>query len=72
MSTKTKKEVSNNSVPSEDKKIDEISTELESVKTQYNESVRLRNYHDEMAKRCLGAIEVLQKLIGEEPELING
>jgi len=71
MSTKTKKEVSDNNVASKDVKIDEVSTELESVTTQYNESVRLRNYHDEMAKRCLGAMEVLQKLIGEESELVN-
>ena len=71
MSTKTKKEVSSNNVVSEDAKLEEITTELESVTKQYEESVRLRNYHDEMAKRCLGAMEVLQKLIGEEPKLEN-
>ena len=71
MSTKTKKEVSSNNVVSEDAKLEEITTELETVTKQYEESVRLRNYHDEMAKRCLGAMEVLQKLIGEESELVN-
>jgi len=47
-------------------KTEEMKTELESVTKQYNESIRLRNYHDEMAKRCLGAMEVLQKYVGEE------
>lgn len=64
MSTKVKEKKHTNNV--EIDKTEEMKTELESVTAQYNESIRLRNYHDEMAKRCLGAMEVLQKFVGEE------
>ena len=64
MSTKVKEKKHTNNV--EIDKTEEMKTELESVTKQYNESIRLRNYHDEMAKRCLGAMEVLQKFVGEE------
>ena len=64
MSTKVKEKKHTNNKPVD--KTEEMKTELESVTTQYNESIRLRNYHDEMAKRCLGAMEVLQKFVGEE------
>ena len=64
MSTKIKEKKHTNNVAVD--KTEEMKTELESVTKQYNESIRLRNYHDEMAKRCLGAMEVLQKFVGEE------
>ena len=68
MSTKVKeKKHTNNTVVDN---TEEMKAELESVTNQYNESIRLRNYHDEMAKRCLGAMEVLQKFVGEEDAAI--
>ena len=65
MSTKLKEEPKHTNNVAVDK-TEEMKTELESVTKQYNESVRLRDYHDEMSKRCLGAMEVLQKYVGEE------
>ena len=50
--------------PQEVKK-EELKIELKSIVKQFNEAVELRAKNDELAKRCLGAIEVLQKLIGE-------
>ena len=53
--------------PQEIKK-EELKVELEAIVKQFNEAVTERNKNDELAKRCLGGIEVLQKLIGEESE----
>ena len=68
MSTKIKEKIKEkkhtNNTPVD--KTEEMKAELESVTKQYNESVRLRDYHDEMSKRCLGAMEVLRKYVGEE------
>ena len=36
------------------------------IVSQYNKAIQDRSTADELAKRCLGAIEVLQGLIGEE------
>jgi hypothetical protein len=47
-------------------KKEDLKPELESVVTQYNKAIQDRAAADELAKRCLGAIEVLQGLIGEE------
>ena len=51
--------------PQEVKK-EELKKELETIVEQFNKAVQEKNKNDELAKRCLGAIEVLQKLIGEE------
>ena len=69
MSTKIKEKKHTNNTAVDN--TEEMKVELESVTKQYNESVRLRNYHDEMAKRCLGAMEVLQKFVGEEDAKIQ-
>ena len=61
---KEKKHTNNTTVD----KTEEMKTELESITKQYGEHVKGREYHDEMAKRCLGATEVLQKFIGEEED----
>ena len=61
---KEKKHTNNTTVD----KTEEMKTELKSIKNQYGEHVKARDYHDEMAKRCLGATEVLQKFIGEEED----
>ena len=47
-------------------KKEDLKPELESVVSQYNKAIQDRAAADELAKRCLGAIEVLQGLIGEE------
>ena len=51
--------------------IDEMKEKLTKVTTQYEESVKQANYHSEIAKRCLGAIEVLQNLLGVEEEKVE-
>ena len=51
--------------PQEIKK-EELKVKLEAIVKQFNEAIAERNKNDELAKRCLGGIEVLQKLIGEE------
>ena len=53
--------------PQEIKK-EELKVKLEAIVKQFNEAIAERNKNDELAKRCLGGIEVLQKLIGEESE----
>jgi|10_taG_2_1085330.scaffolds.fasta_scaffold51952_3 hypothetical protein len=52
-------------------KKEELKQELESIVKQFNEAAEARAKNDEIAKRCLGAIEVLQKLIGEENEEVE-
>ena len=47
-------------------KKEDLKTQLEEIVEKHNEAVRVRNLNDELVKRCLGAIEVLQSLIGEE------
>ena len=58
MSTKTKEltktEVSDNGEAKEPT----LQEELESIVNQYNDAIQKRNQFDELAKRCLGAIEV--------------
>ena len=56
--------------PQEIKK-EELKVKLEAIVKQFNEAVTERNKNDELAKRCLGGIEVLQKLIGEESEEVK-
>ena len=57
--------MNNKQNPQEVKK-EELKVELKAIVNQFNEAVELRAKNDEIAKRCLGGIEVLQKLIGEE------
>ena len=56
--------------PQEIKK-EELKVKLEAIVKQFNEAIAERNKNDELAKRCLGGIEVLQKLIGEESEEVK-
>jgi len=46
--------------------MDDMNKELKSLVDQYNQSIGERDRADEMSKRCLGAIETIQKLIGKE------
>ena len=47
---------------------DDLKSQLKEVTEKHNEAVQQRALNDEMAKRCLGAIEILQNLIPEEEE----
>ena len=47
---------------------DDLKLQLKEVTEKHNEAVQQRALSDEMAKRCLGAIEILQSLIQEEEE----
>ena len=58
MSTKKQKEI----------KVDDLKEQLNSITEKYNEAIRLRDTNDELSKRCLGAMEILQNLTQEEEE----
>ena len=63
------KEVKNTETKQEIKfKIEDLNKELKSLVDQYNQSIGERDRAGEMSKRCLGAIETIQKLIGKEEE----
>tara|TARA_R100000808_G_C2058891_1_gene91194 strand:- start:402 stop:614 length:213 start_codon:yes stop_codon:yes gene_type:complete len=49
-------------------KIDDLKEQLNNIAEKYNEAIRLRDTNDELAKRCLGAMEILQSLTQEEEE----
>ena len=40
--------------------------ELESIKLQYQDSIEKQQQYANIAQRCLGAIEILERLIGDE------
>jgi len=40
--------------------------ELESIKLQYQDSIEKQTQYANIAQRCLGAIEILERLIGDE------
>ena len=44
----------------------DLKEQLNSIVEKYNEAIRLRDTNDELAKRCLGAMEILQNLTQEE------
>ena len=48
------------------KEKDKVQEELESLVSQYNDSVKQKQHFHDMAQKCLGAIEVLQKINSEE------
>ena len=58
MSTKKQKEI----------KVDDLKEQLNKIVEKYNEAIRLRDTNDELAKRCLGAMGILQSLTQEEKE----
>ena len=68
MTTKTKEltktEVSDNGEAKEPT----LQEELESIVNQANGALQERNKQDDLYKRCLGAIEVLEKMIKREED----
>ena len=43
--------------------------ELESIKKQYEEAVKQQQQYANLAQRCLGAIEILERMIGNEEKV---
>ena len=60
----TKTEVSDNGEAKEPT----LQEELESIVNQANGALQERNKQDDLYKRCLGAIEVLEKMIKREED----
>ena len=60
----TKVEVSDNGETKEPT----LKEELQSIVNQANEAIAERNKQDDLYKRCLGAIEVLEKLVKREED----
>ena len=60
----TKVEVSDNGEAKEPT----LKEELQSIVNQANEAIAERNKQDDLYKRCLGAIEVLEKLVKREED----
>ena len=60
----TKVEVSDNGETKEPT----LKEELQSIVNQANEALTERNKQDDLYKRCLGAIEVLEKLVKREED----
>ena len=60
----TKVEVSDNGEAKEPT----LKEELQSIVNQANEALAERNRQDDLYKRCLGAIEVLEKLVKREED----
>ena len=42
--------------------------ELESIVAQYNDAIKQRDQFSNLATRCLGAIEVLEKIVKKEED----
>jgi len=40
--------------------------ELESIKKQYEEAIKQQQQYANLAQRCLGAIEILERIVGNE------
>ena len=40
--------------------------ELESIRKQYDEAVNQQTAYANLAQRCLGAIEILERIVGNE------
>ena len=45
--------------------------ELESIRKQYEEAVKQQQQYANLAQRCLGAIEILERMTKNEEEVSN-
>tara|TARA_R100001082_G_scaffold90182_1_gene56646 strand:- start:683 stop:880 length:198 start_codon:yes stop_codon:yes gene_type:complete len=50
-------------------KQEDLKEQLKQITDKHNEAIQQRAINDELAKRCLGAMEVLQGLIEEEDQV---
>jgi len=45
--------------------------ELESIRKQYEEALKQQQQYANLAQRCLGAIEILERMVKNEEEISN-
>ena len=45
--------------------------ELESIRKQYEDAVKQQQQYANLAQRCLGAIEILERMVKVEEEISN-
>ena len=66
------KEITNKKV-SENGQIEKATPEmeLESIKKQYEDALKQQQQYANLAQRCLGAIEILERMVGNEKEVSN-
>ena len=64
------KEITNKKV-SENGQIEKATPEmeLESIKKQYEDSLKQQQQYANLAQRCLGAIEILERMVGNEEKV---
>ena len=43
--------------------------ELESIRKQYEEAIKQQQQYANLAQRCLGAIEILERMVGNEEKV---
>ena len=43
--------------------------ELESIKKQYEDALKQQQQYANLAQRCLGAIEILERMVGNEEKV---
>ena len=68
MATKTKELTDTKVSDNGEAKEPTLQEELESIVNQANGALQERNKQDDLYKRCLGAIEVLEKMIKREED----
>ena len=68
MATKTKELTDTKVSDNGEAKEPTLQEELESIVNQANGALQERNKQDDLYKRCLGAIEVLEKLVKREED----
>ena len=65
----TKTKVSDNGELEQESQLEKINTRIEATTAQYNDAMQKVNQFTDLAKRCLGAIEMLNSLKEElEPK----
>ncbi len=64
------KEITNKKV-SENGQIEKATPEmeLESIKKQYEDALKQQQQYANLAQRCLGAIEILERMVGNEEKV---
>ena len=45
--------------------------ELESIKKQYEEAIKQQQQYANLAQRCLGAMEILERMVKNEEKVSN-
>ena len=65
----TETKVNDNGQLQQESQLDKINTRIEATTAQYNDAMQKVNQYTDLAKRCLGAIEMLNSLKEElEPK----